>query len=109
MAPPSFHTILRLSLAALSACGTPDELTTDARVADDAGPRADAGIADAGASDGGLPRGAFCAPCIQQSDCGPGNLCLGETGHCALDCQTTACPQGSRCEPISRGKAAPHR
>lgn len=109
MRPPRFRRILRALLVVLSmcACGTVDDLMTDAGV--DAGEPdsglQDAGIADAGSSDTG--HGLFCAPCIQQADCGSGNLCLGETGHCAIDCETTACPSGSTCEPIFRGKIAP--
>jgi hypothetical protein len=70
----------------------------------DAGPGVDAGSS----SDGGVQgQGTFCAPCIENADCGgDGALCVGQAGHCGLDCSLgQACPAGSSCEIISRGKA----
>ncbi len=106
-----------VALAALAVvavgCGPIEVRNTDG--GSDGGPLRDGGGSDAGGpadggwgSDAGIPRdGGFCAPCIQQSDCSAGALCLGSTGHCALDCETAACPAGSTCQAISRGKISP--
>jgi hypothetical protein len=55
---------------------------------------------------GGSGDGAFCAPCVESSDCAPGALCLGYPGHCGADCsQGQACATGSTCDGINLGKA----
>ena len=86
----------------LCGCGAVDALQ-------DAGPTSDAGShQDAGTSPDAGHEGPpfFCTPCLQGADCGGGaNMCLGDPGHCGLDCsQGNACPVGSTCEGLSNGK-----
>ncbi|MBX7100490.1 MAG: hypothetical protein K1X89_22420 [Myxococcaceae bacterium] len=61
---------------------------------------------DAGTDAGHRRDGTFCEPCVSNSDCGQGGFCLGDVGHCGLDCSHgEACPTGSTCQHLNAGKA----